>query len=74
MDNSNFQKMVPGRYLFIPPPQTGYIEALANTCDASPLTVRRALRSETYSRKAEEIRREYYIRYIKPYLDNNQNL
>lgn len=62
------------RYIFIPPPPTGYVEELMAICAASKNTIRYALRGETYSRKAEEIRQAYYNRYIKPYLENNQNI
>lgn len=70
--NMNKQKkqveMMPSRYLFIPPPPTGYVEDLMKEFRVSHNTVRFALRLQSFTKQAEKIRYEYYKRYVKPYL------
>lgn len=63
------QKVIPQRYLFIPPAPVGFIGMLAKEHQVSDLTVRRALSLESFSRKAEEIRYSYYTKFIQPYLN-----
>ena len=55
-------------YLYIPPPKNGYADRIASELCVHKLTVLRALRLQSFSRKAEIIRRLYFTYYIKPYL------
>lgn len=73
MNKQSTQKIMPSRYLFIPPPPSGYVNELKSLFNVSKNTVRYALQGNTFSRKAEEIRREYYNRYIKPYIEEYYN-
>ena len=53
---------------FIPPAPHGYVDELSEACGVSKRTVQRALRDNLVSRKAIEIRRLYYEKYLHPYL------
>lgn len=62
------------KFLFIPPAEKNYLEILAEEHGVCTATVRRALRDGTYTRQAEAIRYSYYLKYIKPYLQSDDEL
>ena len=53
---------------FVPPPPSGYVQLLAREFDVDVRTVTHALRDQTVSRIAINIRRAYMKKYIEPYL------
>ena len=55
-------------YIYLPPPETGYVHKLAEEMGVSRPTVSAALTGKTYTEISAKIRYAYYERYVKPYL------